>query len=106
MAIPVSITAHPLGPNTAYIEWFAVPKGHRGKGVGTQAYEEWERALPPGITTIRLHAADSGEGPSGPFWESLGFEYRWDEDEIDDAVAEGADRIELEQEMVKSRTLF
>lgn len=101
--LPVVINAHRIGSDTMYIEWFAVDKARRGKGVGRKAYDTWERKLPRAIKQIRLHAADSGEGPSTGFWESLGFDRRWSEAEIDEAVEEGANRYELEQELTKKR---
>ena len=103
---PVEIVAYPRGEDTVYIEWFKVPEAFRRRGVGRPTYAQWERSLPRPFKTIRLHAADPGSGPSDEFWSALGFNYRWSRDEIDDAVAEGADERELEQEMEKRRTLF
>lgn len=74
----VHIDAHWGGKDKVYIEWFLVPKELRGRGVGTAAYKEWEKSLPKTVRYVTLHAVDSGHGYSGPFWESLGFVYRWD----------------------------
>jgi ribosomal protein S18 acetylase RimI-like enzyme len=97
----VEITWHRVGTSAAYIAWFAVPAGARRRGLGERAYAQWERELPKAVTTVRLHAADSGDGPSSGFWERVGFSFRWNEDDVESAVAAGANRIEVEQEMEK-----
>ena len=99
----MTINWHLHGASQAYIEWFEVPQALRGRGLGTRAYVAWERSLPAKVKTIRLHAADAGDGASDQFWERLGFAYRWTQDDLDGAVAAGADGAELAQEMVKTR---
>jgi GNAT superfamily N-acetyltransferase len=74
----VHIDAHGVGNDKVYIEWFLVPKDLRGRGVGTAAYRQWEKGLPKTVRYVTLNAVDSGHGYSGPFWESLGFVYKWD----------------------------
>jgi hypothetical protein len=74
----VTVDAYLLSPGTIHIEWFLVPKELRRQGIGMAAYEEWERRLPKSVRLITLNAADAGSGYSGPFWERLGFVYRWD----------------------------
>lgn len=89
------ISAHREGPHWLYVEWFALPEGSRGQGLGRQEWGHFERSLPKDVHRIRLHAADSGRGSSGPFWEAMGFEYRYSGDEEDDLS------IESQQEMWK-----
>ena len=86
--LPVEIlVSYPREKGTVYLEWFSVAEPHRRRGVGRQAYEQWERALPRTIKTVRLHAADVvgfeqlAAGSSSAFWEALGFNYRWGREE-------------------------
>jgi hypothetical protein len=74
----VHIDAHLVGKDKVYIEWLLVPKGLRGRGLGTAAYKAWEKSLPKTVRYVTLNAVDSGFGYSGPFWESLGFVYQFD----------------------------
>jgi hypothetical protein len=73
-----NIQAHRQG-NTIWIDYFEVPV--RGKGVGSQAYKNFEDNLPPDITKIRLHASDAGHGPSHGFWDQMGFDYEFPDDD-------------------------
>lgn len=94
----VVINAHRTNDDTIYIEWFEVPEALRGQGLGTAAYEKFEKSLPKKIKYIRLHAADSGSGPSDPFWEAMGFGYRYDFEDEPDATSPD---YEAFHEMVK-----
>jgi GNAT superfamily N-acetyltransferase len=78
----LEVRAHPTVPGKLYLEWFALPRELRGKGLGRRAYELWEAALPKRIKLIRLHAADSGSGPTDGFWEQMGFDWRYDFDDL------------------------
>lgn len=72
----VAIEWH-LAGDTAVIDWFAVPKHLRRKGVGRKAYLAWEARLPDSVTLVRLYAADSdGTGRSDGFWDRLGFAWQ------------------------------
>ena len=59
----------------AYLDWIAVPRDERRQGRGTAAYQQWERSLPGSVKTVRLMAADAGDGPSDEFWKAMGFDY-------------------------------
>jgi GNAT superfamily N-acetyltransferase len=61
-------------PEKVYIEWFYVPELLQRQGIGTLAYEEWEKELPESVHYVSLHAADR----SDPFWDRLGFNWQWD----------------------------
>lgn len=79
------IDAHRSG-GRVIIDMLWVPPSQRGEGVGTRYYEEWEKTIPPDVTRIEAWAADTeGEGNSDRFWESLGFEYKFEgeEDKLD-----------------------
>jgi hypothetical protein len=49
--------------------------------MGSKTYFEWERNLPSDIKTIRLFASDAGEGPSHEFWDKMGFDYEFPDDD-------------------------
>jgi hypothetical protein len=70
----VKVLGHLRGPDTVYVEWIQVPPELQRRGLGTQAYECWEKKLPREVRFVTLHAVDGSE----PFWESLGFEFRYD----------------------------
>jgi hypothetical protein len=72
------IDAHRVG-NTVVIDYFEVKP--RGQGLGTKEYEKFENNLPPEITMIRVHASDAGEGPSHGFWDAMGFDYEFPDDD-------------------------
>ena len=65
--------------NTIWIDYFEVPV--RGKGLGSREYKDWESNLPQDITKIRLHASDAGHGPSHGFWDQMGFDYEFPDDD-------------------------
>ena len=72
------ITAHRVG-DSMWIDWFSVP--NRGQGEGRRTYEKWEQNLPQDIKTIRLHESNAGEGPSHGFWDAMGFDYEFPDDD-------------------------
>ena len=74
----IEINAHRAG-DSMWIDWFSVP--NRGQGDGRSAYEKWEQNLPQDIKTVRLHASDAGEGPSHGFWDAMGFDYEFPDDD-------------------------
>lgn len=74
----IEINAHRVG-DSMWIDWFSVP--NRGQGDGRKAYEKWEQNLPQDIKTVRLHASDAGEGPSHGFWDAMGFDYEFPDDD-------------------------
>lgn len=74
----LEVRAYLTAPDTMYLEWFALPRELRGKGLGRRAYELWEKTLPKSVKLIRLHAADTGSGPTDMFWERMGFDWSWD----------------------------
>jgi GNAT superfamily N-acetyltransferase len=78
------IHAHLNNLDAAEIEMFFVPRSRRKKGVGTVLYLDWEKTLPKTVKRVELFAADTGEGRSDGFWESLGFVYKFagEEDEL------------------------
>jgi Acetyltransferase (GNAT) family len=78
------IHAHLKNLDAAEIEMFFVPRSRRKKGVGTALYLDWEKTLPKTVKRVELFAADTSEGRSDGFWESLGFIYKFagDEDEL------------------------
>lgn len=78
----IYIHAHHVG-NTMWIDMFYVPNNMRRSGKGSLYYKKWEDNLPNNINNIQLIATDIGEGPSNIFWESLGFEYMYDDDNLD-----------------------
>ena len=53
----------------------------RGKGLGSREYKDWESNLPQDITKIRLHASDAGHGPSHGFWDQMGVDYEFPDDD-------------------------
>ena len=76
--LEANIQAHRQG-NTIWIDYFEVPV--RGKGMGSREYRDWESKLPQDITKIRLHASDAGHGPSHGFWDQMGFDYEFPDDD-------------------------
>jgi len=95
----LEVRAYPTTPGTLYLEWFALPKDLRGKGLGRRAYMLWEATLPKKLKLIRLHTADSGSGPTEAFWERMGFDWRYD---FDDPVYSTDDPLyEASREMQK-----
>ena len=92
----VIINAHLTAPkgDTVYIEWFHVPESDRRRGIGTSAYKKWERSLPKHVKIIQLHSANE----SDPFWESLGFGWRYD---FEYPPAVSSKLYEASREMVK-----
>lgn len=61
------------GAKALYLEWFALPRSLRRKGLGLRSYNLWEATLPVDIKLIYAHAADSGEGNTMDFWDQVGF---------------------------------
>ena len=79
------INAHRVSPNTVEIEMFYIPPSMRGKGFGRKYFEEWVKEIPNNIHYIIIWAADTGEGRSNHFWEALGFDYQYEnEDNLGD----------------------
>jgi hypothetical protein len=74
----INIQSHRVG-NTMWIDYFEVKP--RNQGFGTKAYMQWEKNLPSDIKTVRLVASDAGEGPSHEFWDRIGFDYAYDDDD-------------------------
>ena len=72
------IEAHLSGENVLWIDMMFVPKEQRGKGIGTQFYEEWEKSIPESVTLIKLMAADTGDYDSTGFWDKMGFSFVYD----------------------------
>ena len=73
----IKLQAHRQG-STIWLDYFEVPI--RGKGIGSAEYIRWEKSLPKDIKTIRLHASDTGYGPSNNFWDKMGFDYEFEDD--------------------------
>jgi GNAT superfamily N-acetyltransferase len=72
------IDAHREG-DTIWINYFEVPV--RGKGLGKAEYEKFEKSLPKDIKKIRLVASDAGYGPTHDFWDRMGFDYAYPDDD-------------------------
>jgi hypothetical protein len=72
------IDAHRQG-DTIWINYFEVPE--KGKGFGTQEYMKFEKSLPKDIKKIRLVASDAGYGPTHEFWDRMGFDYAYPDDD-------------------------
>jgi hypothetical protein len=72
------IDAHRQG-DTIWINYFEVPE--KGKGLGTQEYMKFEKSLPKDIKKIRLVASDAGYGPTHEFWDRMGFDYAYPDDD-------------------------
>lgn len=66
-----------------WIDMIFIQEGHRGKGHGTQLYKNWEKDLPKDIKYVIVFAADTGSGNSDKFWQSLGFQYKYDAENSD-----------------------
>lgn len=64
--------------NDMWLKYMVVPEDLRGQGIGTAAYKAWERKLPSRTEWVLLHATVMDTGFTGPFWERLGFRYRYD----------------------------
>src|SRR5271170_4901116 len=80
-AVQPTIDAHREG-DTVWLETFEIPEEQRGKGLGQEAYEEWENSLPKDVQLIRLFAANTGgEESSASFWKKMGFEFVTTEDD-------------------------
>jgi hypothetical protein len=95
----LEVRAHPRSADTMYLEWFALPRELRGKGLGRRAYKLWEKTVPKEFKLIQLHAADSGSGPTDAFWERMGFQWRFD---FGEPVYSASDpRYEASHEMQK-----
>jgi hypothetical protein len=74
----VKIEAHRQG-DTLWIDYFEVPV--KRKGSGTTEYIKFEKSLPKDIKKIKLIASDAGYGPTHDFWDRMGFNYAYpDED--------------------------
>jgi hypothetical protein len=74
----VEIDAHRQG-DTLWINYFEVPA--KGKGMGTQEYFRFEKSLPKDIKKIRLVASDTGYGKTHVFWDKMGFDYAYPDDD-------------------------
>jgi hypothetical protein len=74
----VKIDAHREG-DTLWINYFEVPT--KRKGMGTTEYERFEKSLPKDIKKIRLHASDAGHGPTHSFWDMMGFDWAYNDDD-------------------------
>lgn len=72
------IDAHRVG-DTIWINYFEVPV--KGKGLGKAEYEKFEKSLPKDIKKIRLVASDAGYGPTHDFWDRMGFDYAYPDDD-------------------------
>jgi len=72
------IDAHREG-DTIWINYFEVPV--KGKGLGRAEYEKFEKSLPKDIKKIRLVASDAGYGPTHDFWDRMGFDYAYPDDD-------------------------
>lgn len=72
------IDAHRVG-DTIWINYFEVPV--KGKGLGRAEYEKFEKNLPKDIKKIRLVASDAGYGPTHDFWDRMGFDYAYPDDD-------------------------
>lgn len=72
------IDAHRVG-DTIWINYFEVPV--KGKGLGRAEYEKFEKSLPKDIKKIRLVASDAGYGPTHDFWDRMGFDYAYPDDD-------------------------
>lgn len=77
--------------DSVWIDMIYVTPGERGKGEGRRLYKDFEAALPPDITLVRVFAADTeGEGNSDDFWLALGFAYRYEAEVTSDLSYEAA----------------
>lgn len=78
------IHARQHGDNIIWIDELVIPKDMRGQGVGRKYYEEWEASLPENIKILKLMAADMGAGNAAGFWDAMGFDYMYvDDDDLD-----------------------
>jgi hypothetical protein len=74
----VIIDAHRQG-GTLWINYFEVPI--KGKGMGAEEYMRFEKSLPKDIKEIRLVASDTGYGKTHQFWDRMGFDYAYPDDD-------------------------
>jgi hypothetical protein len=77
-AAGAKIDAHRVG-DTIWIDYFEVHV--KGKGLGKAEYEKFEKSLPKDIKKIRLVASDAGYGPTHDFWDRMGFDYAYPDDD-------------------------
>ena len=77
----VTLEFHQKGNDAIEIEMFSIPRGRRRQGEGERLYREFEAALPKCIKRIDLYAADTGGGPSHGFWDAMGFDYKYTDEE-------------------------
>lgn len=56
-----------------WIDMFEIPPSRHGRGAGAKLWRHFEESLPPDVSTIKLMAADAGDGPSEGFWKKMGF---------------------------------
>jgi predicted nucleotidyltransferase len=91
------IDAHRQG-DTIWINYFEVPE--KGKGLGTQEYMKFEKSLPKDIKKIRLVASDAGYGPTHEFWDRMGFDYAYPDDDNEMVkLLEASDYSQYESEI-------
>ena len=78
-----NVVAHRSGGGVVWIDWLAIPADKRGQGLGRALYERFEASLPADIEMIMIFAADTdGSGNSDGFWSAMGFEYRYDGEDL------------------------
>jgi hypothetical protein len=95
----VLIQAVPQDNGVIWIDLFEVPKGERGKGVGTRAYKQWEKQLPKWVKRVELYAVDASY-----FWDSLGFKY---DDERDGIMVKDITRpSRIASEVKSAKTVY
>jgi hypothetical protein len=74
-------------PGDKVVELFMlyVPHHLRGMGAGRAAYEEWEAKLPRSVERVEIDAVDYGDGAGDakPFWDRLGFDFKYSGDNLD-----------------------
>ena len=78
------LNSHRVNDDIVELEMIFIAKENRNKGEGTKLYLEWEKSLPKEIKYVKLFAADTGSGNSHPFWEKLGYEFKYTGDSLED----------------------
>lgn len=81
------LNSHRVNEETIEIEMIFIAKENRNNGEGTKLYLEWEKSLPKEIKCVKLFAADTGSGNSYPFWERLGYEFKYTGDSLEDITS-------------------
>lgn len=60
--------------DSAWVDFFFIPRIQRRQGVGRRIFEAWVATLPKSVRTIYLVAAELDEDSPLEFWTKMGFE--------------------------------